>query len=259
MVELTSLAAAFATLLVLAVLVWALSVLRRDASIVDSFWSLFFLAGTLVYSALLADLSARAQLLLVLVTLWAVRLCTYITWRNWGEGEDRRYQAIRTRNEPGYAWKSLYLVFGLQAVLAFVIAMPLFAGLGSHAPLNLLDFIGLAFWLVGFGFEAAGDMQLARFKSIPGNRGKVLDTGLWRYTRHPNYFGEATLWWGYYLIAVAGGGWWTLFAPILMTFLLLRVSGVTLLEQDIGERRPAYREYITRTNAFIPGRPKEAP
>lgn len=259
MVESAPLAAVFAALLAMAVMVWALSVWRRDASIVDSFWSLFFLVAALVYSALLAELSPRAQLLLALVTLWAVRLAGYITWRNRGEGEDRRYQAIRARNEPGYTWKSLYLVFGLQALLAFVIAMPLFAGLNSHAPLSLLDAAGVLLWIIGFGFETVGDWQLARFRANPANRGQVLDRGLWRYTRHPNYFGEAALWWGYYLIAVAGGGWWTVFAPLLMTYLLLKVSGVTLLEQDIGERRPAYRDYMARTNAFFPGCPKEAP
>jgi len=257
MVDLLSLASTFTVLFTMTVLVWAFSVWRRDASIVDSVWSLFFLVGILVYSAQVATLSARAQLLLILVALWAVRLSLYITWRNWGEGEDRRYQAIRARNEPGYSWKSLYLVFGLQMVLAFVIAMPLFSGVGSHAPLNSFDVAGIALWLIGFSFETIGDGQLARFKANPANRGKVLDSGLWRYTRHPNYFGEATLWWGYYLIAVAGGGWWTLYAPVLMTYLLLKVSGVSLLEQDIGERRPAYRHYIARTNAFFPGRPKE--
>jgi steroid 5-alpha reductase family enzyme len=111
---------------------------------------------------------------------------------------------------------------------------------------------------LGFGFEAIGDWQLARFKANPSNRAEVLDSGLWRYTRHPNYFGEAALWWGYYLIAAAAGGWWTVFAPVLMTVLLLRVSGVTLLEQDIRNRRPRYRDYVARTNAFFPGRPKEA-
>jgi steroid 5-alpha reductase family enzyme len=259
MVDLTALFSVFATLLAMACGVWWLSVVRRNASIVDSFWSLFFLAGTWVYVQFLPDLSARAQLLLLLVTVWALRLAGHITWRNWGEPEDRRYQAIRARNEPGYTWKSLYLVFGLQALLAFSIAIPLFAGLGSNAPLSILDIAGVLLWIVGFGFEAIGDWQLARFKANPASRGKVLDTGLWRYTRHPNYFGEAMLWWGYYLIAVAAGGWWTVFAPLLMTFLLLKVSGVTLLEQDIGERRPAYRDYIVRTNAFLPGRPKEAP
>lgn len=259
MVDLQALFLAVMAIFLLALFAWALGSLRRDASIVDSFWSLFFLVGALVYAAQAGSEGPRALLVTVLVTVWALRLAIYLTWRNWGEPEDRRYQAIRARNQPGFTGKSLYLVFGLQGVLAAIIAQPLFAGLGGTGTLTLLDLLGLVVWLAGFGFETIGDWQLSRFKANPANRGRVLDTGLWRYTRHPNYFGEAVLWWGYYLIAVAAGGWWTVFAPLLMTFLLLRVSGVTLLEQDIGERRPAYRDYIARTNAFIPGRPKETP
>jgi steroid 5-alpha reductase family enzyme len=246
---------ALAAIAVLAVAGWLLSVARRDVSIVDSLWSLFFLLAVLVYAANTTTSEPRATIVLILVTLWALRLAGYLTWRNWGEPEDRRYQAIRARNEPGFAWKSLYLVFGLQGLLAAIIAMPLFAGVGGGA-LNVLDYAGIALWLIGFCFETIGDLQLARFKADPANRGRVLDTGLWRYTRHPNYFGETTLWWGYYLIAAAAGGWWTVFAPLLMTLLLLKVSGVSLLEQDIHERRPAYRDYIARTNAFLPWRPR---
>lgn len=248
---------ALAAILALAAIGWLLSLAKRDVSIVDSLWSLFFLLAVLVYAAN-ADTGPRAWLLIALVAAWAARLAGYLTWRNWGEPEDRRYQAIRARNQPGFAWKSLYLVFGLQGLLAMIIAMPLFVGLSGTAPLGMLDALGVALWIVGFGFETIGDWQLARFKANPANRGRVLDTGLWRYTRHPNYFGEATLWWGYFLIAAAAGGGWTLFAPLLMTLLLLRVSGVTLLEQDIHERRPAYRDYIARTNCFIPWRPKGA-
>lgn len=247
-----------AAMSMLALLGWAISVVKCDVGIVDSLWSLFFLSGALVYAANGPVNEPRATVLLVLVALWALRLAGYLTWRNWGEPEDRRYQSIRARNQPGFAWKSLYLVFGLQALLAAIIAPPLFAGLSGASSLNILDAAGLTLWALGFGFEAIGDWQLARFKANPSNRAEVLDSGLWRYTRHPNYFGEAALWWGYYLIAAAAGGWWTVFAPVLMTVLLLRVSGVTLLEQDIRNRRPRYRDYVARTNAFFPGRPKEA-
>lgn len=258
MVELQAASMAMAAMFVLGVVAWLISLAKRDVSIVDSFWSLFFLAGVLVYAWYATTLGSRATLLLVLVSLWALRLAGYLTWRNWGEPEDRRYQAIRVRNQPGFEWKSLYLVFGLQALLAAIIIAPLLAGMGGNHALNFLDLAGLALWVIGFGFETVGDWQLARFKSRPANRRQVLDRGLWRYTRHPNYFGEATLWWGYYLIAAAAGGWWTIFAPLLMTYLLLRISGVSLLEQDIHERRPDYRDYIKRTNAFLPGPPKEA-
>jgi steroid 5-alpha reductase family enzyme len=256
MPELEATLLALAAIALLAVLGWALSVAKRDVSIVDSLWPLFFLLGALVHAAFAGAAGPRALLLLALVALWALRLAGYLTWRNWREPEDRRYQAIRARNEPGFAWKSLYLIFGLQALLAWIIAMPLFAGLSSATPLDAIDYAGAALWIFGFGFETVADWQLARFKANPASRGRVLDTGLWRYTRHPNYFGEAMLWWGFFLIAVAAGGGWTVFAPLLMMLLLLKVSGVALLEKDIGERRPDYRAYIARTNAFIPGPPR---
>ena len=257
MLDWNATAFALAAMLLLAAAGWVASIAKRDVSIVDSLWPLFFLLGAGVYTAA-TEAGPRATLVLTLVAIWAVRLCAYLTRRNWGEPEDRRYRPIRARNEPGFQWKSLYLVFVLQVGLAVVIAVPLFAAVSSPAPLSLLDLAGSVLWLAGLTFEAVGDHQLARFKRDPGNRGQVLDSGLWRYTRHPNYFGEAVLWWGLYLLAVAGGGWWTVFGPLLMTFLLLKVSGVTLLEQDISERRPAYRDYIFRTNAFIPGPPRAA-
>jgi steroid 5-alpha reductase family enzyme len=258
MVDLHATLMAGSAMFLLALAGWTISLIKGDVSIVDSFWSLFFLSGALAYAASTTAHEPRATLLLVLVTLWALRLAGYLTWRNWGEPEDRRYQSLRARHQPGFAWKSLYLIFGFQVLLAAIIALPLFVGLSGTGALNLLDATGLALWTLGFGFETVGDWQLARFKADPSNRAKVLDTGLWRYTRHPNYFGEAALWWGYYLIAAAAGGWWTVFAPLLMTFLLLRISGVTLLEQDIHERRPPYRDYIARTNAFFPGPPRGA-
>lgn len=235
---------------------WLLSLPLRDVSIVDIMWSLMFLLAASVYTAAQAAPGPRAWLVILLVGLWSIRLAAYIFWRNRGHGEDFRYQQIRARNQPGFAFKSLYLVFGLQAALAWVISLPLLAATGSTAPLGWLDAAGVALWLVGMVFEAGGDWQLARFKRDPGNRGKVLDTGLWRYTRHPNYFGDFCVWWGLFLIALAAGGWWSVVGPLLMSVLLLKVSGVALLEKDIGERRPAYRDYIRRTNAFFPGPPR---
>ena len=236
---------------------WLVSLAKRDVSIVDTLWPLLFLAAVAVYAmAAAAHLERRGVLVLLLATIWALRLSTYITWRNHGEPEDRRYAAMRARNEPGFGWKSLYLVFGLQALLAWIITAPLAFTLSGRAPLTWFDAAGFALWLCGFAFETIGDAQLARFKADPANREKVMDRGLWRYTRHPNYFGEACVWWGYWLIAVAAGGAWTVFAPLLMTALLLKVSGVALLEKDIGLRRPRYRDYIERTNAFFPGPPR---
>jgi steroid 5-alpha reductase family enzyme len=238
---------------------WVVSVAKRNAGIVDSVWAVFFLVGAAVYAAAVPDRGPRSALILTLVAVWAARLSGYITWRNWGEPEDHRYQAIRRRNEPNFALKSVYLVFALQALLAWILSVPLLAGIASMAPLNPLDYGGIALWAFGFLFESIGDFQLARFKREPENRGKVMDRGLWRYTRHPNYFGEFCLWWGFYLIAAAAGGWWALVSPLLLSFLLLKVSGVALLEKDIGSRRTSYRDYIARTPAFFPGPSKRAP
>ena len=249
-------ACALGAALALALATWVLSVLKRDASIVDSVWSLLILSCAIAYATNFAFGGPRVLWVLSLVTLWALRLATYITWRNWGEDEDRRYQAIRARNQPHFAWKSLYLVFGLQAVLAWLVSAPLLAATAGAAPLNGLDAAGLCLVMFGLAFETAGDWQLARFRAEIANRGLVMDRGLWRYTRHPNYFGEFCVWWGFFLIALAAGGWWAIVSPLLMSVLLLKVSGVTLLEKDMAERRPAYRDYIARTNAFFPGAPR---
>ncbi len=242
----------------LALATWLVSLAKRDVSIVDSVWSALILVAAAAYAALLPDTGARAPWVFALASLWAVRLAGYITWRNWSEPEDRRYQEIRTRNEPNFKFKSLYLVFGLQAVLAWIVSLPLLAALASPRAPGWLDALGAVLCLFGIGFESVGDWQLARFKGHPKNRGKVMATGLWGYTRHPNYFGEFCVWWGFYLIALAAGGWWTLLSPLLMSVLLLKVSGVTLLEKSMVERRPAYRDYIARTNAFFPGPPRRA-
>jgi steroid 5-alpha reductase family enzyme len=227
----------------------------RDVSIVDSVWSLLVFVPAAVAAAVL-DGGPRTAVVLGLSGLWALRLAAYITWRHWGEPEDRRYQAIRARNQPRFELKSLYLVFGLQALLGAIVALPLQAAVASTAPWQPLDVLGLAVFAAGFAFETVADGQLARFKADPAQRGRVLDRGLWRFSRHPNYFGECCVWWGLWLVALAAGAWWTVVSPLLMTLLLLKVSGVTLLEKDIGERRPDYTDYVARTNAFVPGRPR---
>ena len=258
MFDLNAYFSTLAVLLLIALIGWIVSVIKRDVSIVDSLWSLFLLAAAVVYAVRLDSASLRAQLVLVLVLLWAIRLSAYITWRNRGMPEDHRYQAIRRNNEPHFELKSLYIVFGLQAVLAWIVSIPLLAATASPRDLGMLDALGIALWITGFLFETVADWQLARFKSDDKNHGQVMDRGLWRYTRHPNYFGEFCVWWGFYLIALAAGGWWAVISPLLMSLLLWRVSGVALLEKDIAERRPAYRDYITRTNAFYPGLPRTA-
>jgi steroid 5-alpha reductase family enzyme len=243
---------ALGVLVAAALATWVVSVAKRDASIVDGLWGPLFVFAALTYAWPLGQKGQRSVVVLALVAAWALRLTVYVLARNWGRGEDYRYREIRRRNEPNFALKSAYLVFGLQAVLAWMISMPLFAALTSAAPLNALDAIGVALALFGLTFETVADWQLARFRRDPSNRGQVLCRGLWRNSRHPNYFGEACVWWGFGLIAVAAGGWWTLFSCLLITWLLLRVSGVALLEQTIASRRPAYAAYVQRTSAFVP-------
>lgn len=248
--------AGLALTVVLAVATWLVSLVQRDVSLVDRVWSVMIVGAGWVYLVWMPGAGLRGLAMLLVASLWALRLSLFITWRNWGHGEDRRYQEIRARNEPGFALKSLYLVFALQAVLAWTVSAPFLVGAAAPRALGWLDAMGLALAVFGLVFEAVGDWQLARFKADPAHRGQVMDRGLWGYTRHPNYFGEACVWWGLWITAVAGAGWagaWSIVSPLLMTVLLLKVSGVGLLEKDIAERRPAYRDYIARTNAFLPG------
>ena len=244
---------ALAAILLVGALAWVVSVLIRDVSFVDSLWSLFFLLAAALFAFDAGDLAPRAQIVLACVLIWSLRLSLHITIRNWGEPEDLRYQKIRENNEPGFVVKSLYIVFGLQGLLAWIISVPLLPAIASDAPLNAIDIMALVLFAVGFFFEAVGDWQLSRFKATRRSDGQVLDTGLWRYTRHPNYFGEFCIWWAFWLFAASAGAWWTIYAPLLMSFLLLRVSGVAMLEKTIGERRPGYAEYVRSTNAFFPG------
>ncbi len=246
------------SIFLLAILGWLVSLARKNVTHVDSMWSLFLMLSAYSYALLLNDLTPRMFLVLFLVSLWAIRLCVYLTWRNWGPHEDHRYVAIRQNNEPNFWFKSIYIIFGLQAVLAWIVSMPLFGAIESKALLTRLDVLGGMLFTLGFVWETIADWQLSIFKANLSNKGKVLSTGLWRYSRHPNYFGECCVWWGFYLIAAAGGAWWTIAGPILMTLLLLKVSGVALLEKDISERRPAYVNYIKNTNAFFPGFPKKS-
>lgn len=234
---------------------WALSVAVRDASIVDIAWG----AGFALIGGSSAWLSAgsdeRRWLAALLSIVWGLRLSGYLAWRNLGHGEDRRYVAMRKTHGSRFWWVSLFTVFLLQGVLMLVIGMPLMRIAGATRPLGWLDVGGVALWLIGLAFETKGDLQLARFKADPANAGQVMDRGLWRYSRHPNYFGDCCVWWGIYLVA-ATSAWWTVFSPLIMTIFLLRISGVALLERTIAERRPAYRRYIERTSAFFPWPPR---
>lgn len=241
-------------------ILWIASLILRNSSIVDIFWGAGFVMANWVYLALTPDgFPARKWLLSILVTIWGLRLSLYILWRNWGKEEDFRYRKWREEAGGEWWWRSLFKVFVVQGVLMWIISAPLLAAQISPTParMTILDFVAIALWAIGFFFEAVGDLQMARFKANPANKGKVMNTGLWRYTRHPNYFGEATMWWAYYLVAAAAGGFLTVFSPILMTTLLLRVSGVALLEKSLKETKPKYKEYVETTSAFIPWFPRK--
>lgn len=235
-------------------LLWLLSLLLKNSSIVDIFWGLGFVIVNWIYFTLTPDgFISRKLLIGLLVSLWGLRLSTHIFLRNLGKPEDYRYQKWRKENGSQWWWKSFFQVFLLQGLLLWIISAPLLAAQFTSQPEHLTwsDFVGVIVWLVGFYFEAMGDYQLSQFLSKPENKGKIMNKGVWRYTRHPNYFGDSAQWWGYYLIAASAGGWWTIFSPIMMTFLLVRVSGVALLEKTM-ETRPGYKEYAEKTSAFIP-------
>lgn len=244
-----------------ALCVWIASVTLRDVSIVDVFWGFGFVLVAWTVFLIDAKYDSRDLLLATLTTIWGLRLAVHLLLRKWGEEEDRRYRAMRERAGRRFWWTSLFTVFLLQAALLWFVALPLQIAVAHERPADLswIDGVGFAVWTLGFFFESVGDLQLVRFKARPENGGRVMDRGLWRYTRHPNYFGDFCVWWGLYLIAAAGGAWWTILSPLAMSFLLLRVSGLTLLEGDMAERRPDYREYQARTNAFFPGPPRSVP
>lgn len=252
---LVGLAAALGLMTVL----WLVSLALRNASIVDIFWGAgFVVLGWLYFLLAPEGFPARKLLIGVLVTVWGLRLSLYIFSRNRGKGEDFRYVAMRQAGGSRWWWQSYLQVFILQGVLMWLISAPLLAAqIGATTGLTILDGLGVIVWVIGFFFEAVGDWQLARFKADPANRGKVMNRGVWRYTRHPNYFGDAAQWWGFFLIALAAGGWMTLLSPILMTLLLVRVSGKALLEKSL-EQRPGYREYIEATSGFVPWFPRQS-
>jgi len=251
-----------AVITALMVLLWLVSLAITNASIVDIFWGLGFVIVAWLSLWLAHGHGTRAVLLVALTSVWGARLSGYLAWRNLGHGEDPRYRAMRERNGARFWLISLGTVFGLQALLIALISLPLQAGLRAPAltHVTILQGVGVLFWLVGILFEAVGDLQLARFKADPANANAVMDRGLWRYTRHPNYFGDFAVWWGLYLVAVSDIAGlralgWTAVGPAIMSFLLMRVSGVPLLERSLRQRRPDYEAYIRRTSAFFPWPP----
>jgi len=246
-------------ILILMVLVWILSLILKNTSIVDIFWGTGFVLVNLASLWLIPDgISLPRWLFSIPVTIWGLRLSLHILLRNAGKGEDFRYKKWREANGKRWWWYSFFQTFVFQGILMWVIAIPISAihYYSRSASLGWLDYIAILLWLVGFFFEAAGDAQLVQFKKNPENKGKLLRTGVWKYSRHPNYFGDAAQWWAFYLFAASAGAYWTIFSPILMTFLLVRVSGVALLEKTLINQKPGYLEYAEATSAFIPWFPR---
>lgn len=239
---------------------WLLSLLVRDASIVDIFWGPGFVITGWYYFFVTDGDPLRKGIMVLLVTIWGLRLGIYLAHRNLGKGEDFRYARWRRNNGQKWWWLSFFRVFLLQGIVMWLVSAPLLAAQIATQPAApiLTDILGIVVWLVGFIFEAGGDWQLMRFKADESNKGKVLNTGFWRYTRHPNYFGDAVQWWGFYLIALGGGGAATILSPVLMTFFLMRVSGVVMLEKSLKKSRPGYEDYIQNTSAFIPMPPRQS-
>jgi len=246
-----------AAVLALLLAAFALSVPLRDVSIVDVAWGLAFVVAGWVAFAVADGDDVRSALAVVLVSLWALRLAAYIGLRKLRHpGEDPRYGKMRERHGSRFGLVSLFTVFGFQALVAWVVSLPLQgAAASTNDGLGPLAYVGVALWLVGIVFEAGGDLQMQRFKANPDNQGTVMDRGLWRYTRHPNYFGDFAVWWGLFAIALDGGAWWSVVSPLVMTLLLTRVSGKDLLEKSMSER-PGYEEYVQQTSGFIPLPPR---
>lgn len=242
---------------------WFVSLWRRNVNIVDSLWGLGFVLIAWITFFLAEGFAGRRALIAALTTVWGMRLCIYLSRRNWGAGEDARYGEWRKKSAESFWLTSFFKVFLLQALFLWAISLVLQAGQISPAPDHFvwLDGVGVIVWLVGFIFEAVGDLQLARFKTDPANKGRVMDRGLWAYSRHPNYFGEFLIWWGFFLITLSTpGGWWTIVSPLIVAIVLLKMTGIPLTEDNIKKTRPAYNDYIKRTSAFLPWFPrKEVP
>lgn len=239
-----------------AVLLWLVSLVRRDASITDPAWGPGFVLVAVVSTLAVETVGPRGWLALVLVSAWGLRLGWHLLRRNLAHGEDPRYVAMRAEHGASFVWVSLFTVFLLQGALLWVVSLPLQVAATSTAPLGALDLLGTLVVLAGLAIESVADAQLTRFRADPASRGRVLDTGLWAWTRHPNYFGDAVVWWGFGAFALATGAWGALAGPVLMTVLLRRVSGVTLLEKDIVSRRPGYADYVARVPPFFPRPPR---
>ena len=245
---------------ILVTLIWGVSVMLTNVSIVDLFWGLGFVIVNAVYYYSLEEVFTRNILLLGLVSLWGLRLFLYLSWRNIGNGEDFRYQEFRRQyGAQRYWWFSYFKTFLLQGALIMIVSLPLL-GTNLHTTSNSLngfDYLAVFVFIIGFLFEAGGDFQLAKFKKDPNNKGKVLNTGFWKYTRHPNYFGDSAIWWSFGIFSIAAGSYWPVIGSVIMTLIIIKISGVSLLEKTLKESKPKYHDYIKKTNSFFPWFPKK--
>lgn len=250
----------FAAVIAMMIIGWLISLWYRNVSVVDSLWGFGFVLIVWITFFLADGFIGRRALIAILVTVWGMRLSIYLGWRNWGAGEDRRYGRWRKESGGRFWFVSLFKVFLLQAVFLWTISIVLQYGQFAPTPgrFSGLDILGMSVWAIGFFLEVVADGQLTRFKAKPDNEGKVMDRGLWAYSRHPNYFGEFLIWWGFFLMTLStDNSWWTVVSPLVITAVLLKMTGIPLTERSIVDHRPAYREYIERTRAFFPWFPKK--
>lgn len=251
---------AFPVIMILMTAVWIVSVFMKNASIVDPFWGMGFVVAAVYYFLQSPGFETRKLIVLALVVIWGLRLSVFLFWRNAGKGEDYRYQNFRrSYGEHRYWWVSFFQVYLLQGFLMWLVSAPLLGAMyyAGNDALGVLDVAAIIFWVIGFSFEAGGDYQLARFKANPQNKGKVMQKGFWKYTRHPNYFGDAAVWWGYALFSLAAGSYFPVVGSLIMTLLLIKVSGVALLEKSLKEKKPEYLDYVNKTSAFLPWFPRK--
>jgi steroid 5-alpha reductase family enzyme len=251
---------ALLAIVIMMTILWIVSVIIKNVSIVDLFWGFGFVLSSSLYFILSDGNLTRKILVMTIVTIWGLRLSIYLAWRNKDKGEDFRYREFRMKyGEKRYWWISYFQTFLLQGILMWLISAPLLGAqfFGTDKPVGILDYIGLGLWIIGILFEAGGDFQLAIFKANPLNKGKVLNTGFWRYTRHPNYFGDSAVWWGFGSFCLAAGSYSPALGSVLMTSMIIKVSGVALLEKSLKEQKPEYKEYIEKTSAFLPWFPKK--
>lgn len=242
------------------IMLWLISVRLQDVSFIDSFWPTGFVIVAAATFAVTGPATIHHYLLLGLTTVWGARLAVYLFLRWRREGPDPRYTAMLKNSAGSIHLASLGKVFLLQGVILWIVSLPVQAGplMATGAAPGAVAWIGLALAIIGILFESIGDLQLQNFRADPANTGQVMNRGLWRYTRHPNYFGDACVWWGIYLVALdAGAPLWTAAGPALLNWTLLKWSGAALLERRLKHRRPGYEAYIAQTSGFIPWPPKE--